>query len=112
MPRNPIQIAAFSNKAAGWEPTPERQRMFGYGNYETVVDVLASGEVSISLTIEDRTRLDSIMKDLAQLGDVWVEEGRAIVAIVGPPVGGAVSAAVGPRPPRRRPRHPCQPIPS
>jgi glutathione S-transferase len=26
--------AAFSNKAVGWEPTPERQRMFGYGNFE------------------------------------------------------------------------------
>jgi glutathione S-transferase len=26
--------AAFSNKAAGWEPAPERQAMFGYGNYE------------------------------------------------------------------------------
>ena len=32
----PIE-AAFSNKAAGWEPTPERQRMFGYGNYETAI---------------------------------------------------------------------------
>ncbi|HEX5537122.1 MAG TPA: glutathione S-transferase family protein [Sphingobium sp.] len=33
--------AAFSNKAAGWEPTPERQRMFGYGNYQRAVDTLA-----------------------------------------------------------------------
>jgi glutathione S-transferase len=30
--------AAFSNKAAGWEPTPERQRMFGYGNYDLCID--------------------------------------------------------------------------
>ena len=30
--------AAFSNKAAGWEPTPERQRMFGYGNYNLAID--------------------------------------------------------------------------
>jgi glutathione S-transferase len=30
--------AAFSNKAAGWEPTPERQRMFGYGNYDLAID--------------------------------------------------------------------------
>jgi glutathione S-transferase len=29
--------AAFSNKAAGWEPTPERQRMFGYGNYDLAI---------------------------------------------------------------------------
>ena len=30
--------AAFSNKAAGWEPTPERQRMFGYGTYDTAIN--------------------------------------------------------------------------
>ena len=30
--------AAFSNKAAGWEPTPEKQRMFGYGNYDLCID--------------------------------------------------------------------------
>ena len=34
--------AAFSNKAAGWEPTPERQRMFGYGNYDLAIDTLAT----------------------------------------------------------------------
>jgi len=32
--------AAFSNKAAGWEPTPERQRMFGYGNYDLAIGTL------------------------------------------------------------------------
>ena len=32
--------AAFSNKAAGWEPTPERQRMFGYGSYELAIATL------------------------------------------------------------------------
>ena len=35
----PIE-AAFSNKAAGWEPTPERQRMFGYGNYDLAINNL------------------------------------------------------------------------
>lgn len=32
--------AAISNKAMGWEPTPERERMFGYGNFDKVVAVL------------------------------------------------------------------------
>ena len=32
--------AAFSNKAAGWEPTPGRQRMFGYGNYDLAIATL------------------------------------------------------------------------
>jgi aspartate kinase len=73
-----------------------------FERHETVVDVLASSEVSISLTIEERSRLGSIMKDLGQLGDVWVEEGRAIVAIVGiglkhtPGLAGRVFNAVWP----------------
>jgi aspartate kinase len=73
-----------------------------FERHETVVDVLASGEVSISITIEDRSRLGAIMRDLAQLGDVWVEERRAIVAIVGiglrhtPGLAGRVFNAVWP----------------
>ena len=35
----PIE-AAFSNRAAGFEPTPERQRMFGYGNYDLAIGTL------------------------------------------------------------------------
>jgi glutathione S-transferase len=35
----PIE-AAFSNKAAGWEPTPEKERMFGYGNYDLAIGTL------------------------------------------------------------------------
>ena len=54
-----------------------------FERHETVVDVLASGEVSVSLTIEDRSRLDSLVRDLGELGEVWIEEHRAIVAIVG-----------------------------
>lgn len=35
----PIE-AAFTNKAAGWEPTPEKQRMFGYGSYDLAIGTL------------------------------------------------------------------------
>lgn len=35
----PIE-AAVSNKAMGWEPTPERERMFGYGNFERTIAVV------------------------------------------------------------------------
>jgi aspartate kinase len=54
-----------------------------FERHEVVVDVLASSEVSVSLTVEDRARLDVVVDELSELGDVWVEEGRAIVAIVG-----------------------------
>lgn len=32
--------AAVSNKAMGWEPTPERERMFGYGNFDRTITTL------------------------------------------------------------------------
>lgn len=35
----PIE-AAFSNKAAGFVPDAEKQRMFGYGNFDLAVDTL------------------------------------------------------------------------
>ena len=35
----PIE-AAVSNKAMGWEPPPERERMFGYGNFDKVIAVI------------------------------------------------------------------------
>jgi aspartate kinase len=54
-----------------------------FERHETVVDVLASGEVSVSLTIEDRSRLPSLLHDLGELGEAWIEEKRAIIAIVG-----------------------------
>ena len=33
---------AVTNKAAGFEPTTERQRMFGYGHYDLAVNTLAN----------------------------------------------------------------------
>lgn len=31
---------AISNHAAGWDPAEDKRRMFGYGTYDTVVDLL------------------------------------------------------------------------
>jgi aspartate kinase len=54
-----------------------------FERHEVVVDVLASGEVSVSLTVEERGRLDAVVRDLSELGEVWIESDRAIVAVVG-----------------------------
>lgn len=34
--------AAVTNHANGWDPTPERERMFGYGTYDRTVETLAA----------------------------------------------------------------------
>jgi aspartate kinase len=39
--------------------------------------------VSVSLTIDDPSRLDALLPDLRELGDVAIERSRGIIAVVG-----------------------------
>ena len=48
-----------------------------------MVEILASSEVNVSVTIEDASRLGPLTADLAELGQVTVFGHRAIVAVVG-----------------------------
>jgi aspartate kinase len=54
-----------------------------FERHKTSVDVVATSEVSVSVTIDDATRLEELMVDLRALGDVAVERNRGIVALVG-----------------------------
>ncbi len=54
-----------------------------FERHEVVVDVLASSEVSVSLTVEERSHLEAVVRDLAELGEVSVDHGRAVIAVVG-----------------------------
>jgi aspartate kinase len=61
------------------------------------VDVVATSEVSVSMTVDDPSGLESLMVDLSSLGDVSVERDRAIVAVVGAAIGedsGAMGRAI------------------
>ena len=58
------------------------------------VDVVATSEVSISVTLDDATGLEAVMSDLTQFGDISVERNRGIVAIVGAGIADG-SAAMG-----------------
>ena len=49
----------------------------------TPVDVVTTSEVSVSVTIDDRRALDSIVAELSGFADVASEEGVAIVCAVG-----------------------------
>jgi aspartate kinase len=60
-----------------------RQLFEVFERHEVVVDVLASSEVSVSLTVEDPSHLDRVRPELEDLGETWVDQGRAIVAVVG-----------------------------
>jgi len=66
-----------------------------FERHRTSVDVVATSEVSVSLTIDDATSLESLLTDLRALGDVSVERNRGIVAVVGAALseGGAAMAS-------------------
>jgi aspartate kinase len=54
-----------------------------FDRHETAVDMVATSEVSVSLTIDNVKRLDSIIKELEDFSEVQTERGQAIVCLVG-----------------------------
>jgi len=50
---------------------------------ETPVDMVATSEVSVSLTIDNSNRIAEICEELRQFSEVAIEEGQAIVCLVG-----------------------------
>ena len=54
-----------------------------FDRYETPVDMLATSEVSVSLTIDNPSRLDEICAELKPFAEVMVEKDQAIVCLVG-----------------------------
>ena len=53
----------------------------------TSVDVVATSEVSVSVTLDDDQHLEALVAQLSALGDVTVERHRGIVAVVGAGLG-------------------------
>ena len=54
-----------------------------FDRHETAVDMVATSEVSVSLTIDNTSRLPDICNELRQFSDVSIEDGQAIVCLVG-----------------------------
>jgi aspartate kinase len=54
-----------------------------FDRYETSVDMLATSEVSVSLTIDNTRSLAAIQAELEAFADVSIEENLAIVCMVG-----------------------------
>jgi aspartate kinase len=54
-----------------------------FEKYRISVDLIATSEVSVSLTIEDASTIDSVRSELEQFSTVTVESGKAIISLVG-----------------------------
>ncbi len=54
-----------------------------FETYKTSIDLITTSEVTVSLTIDDTSRLSDIMADLKKYGSVEVEENQTIICVVG-----------------------------
>ncbi len=54
-----------------------------FDRHHTSVDMVATSEVSVSLTLDTVSSLDVIVSDLRQLGDVEVSSSKALICLVG-----------------------------
>jgi aspartate kinase len=59
-------------------------RLFAvFDRHETSIDMVATSEVSVSMTLDDTRHLEAILTDLRRLGDVAVERDAALICLVG-----------------------------
>ena len=54
-----------------------------FGRHHVVVDLVTTSEVSISVTVDDVSRLNAAIAELEAIGRVEVRSGLAVVAVVG-----------------------------
>lgn len=54
-----------------------------FEKHRTVVDVVTTSEVSVSLSLDEASALPKIVDELQQLGTVGIENGKAIICVVG-----------------------------
>lgn len=54
-----------------------------FEKYETAIDMIATSEVGVSLTIDNNKHLNEIVEELEQLGTVTVDRDMVIICVVG-----------------------------
>ena len=54
-----------------------------FERYKTPIDMISTSEVAVSLTIDETSRLDEIIKELESFGAITVDKNQTIICIVG-----------------------------
>lgn len=54
-----------------------------FENYRTPIDMITTSEVAVSLTIDDNSNLQPILKEINEFSDVIIDENQSIICIVG-----------------------------
>lgn len=65
-----------------------------FERFKTPIDMITTSEVAVSLTIDDTSNLDKIVKELEAFGIVEIDQDQSIVCIVGNMVSEAEGAAI------------------
>src|SRR5262249_13509205 len=59
-------------------------RLFAvFDRHETSVDMVATSEVSVSVSLDDTRNLDKILADIEQYGETAVQHNQALICLVG-----------------------------
>ncbi|HUU30074.1 MAG TPA: aspartate kinase [archaeon] len=72
-----------------------------FARYETEIDVVATSEVSVSLTVNNTRNLDKVINEVKKFSNVIAESGKTIICVVGegmrhtPGVSGRVFSTLG-----------------
>jgi aspartate kinase len=61
--------------------------------HRVVIDMIATSEVSVSMTTDTRTHIRAVVKEISEYAQVTVEENKAIVCVVGDGIRRDVTAA-------------------
>jgi aspartate kinase len=60
------------------------KRIFAiFDTYKTPVDLIATSEVSVSMTIDNPSAIDAIVRELEEIGIVTIEQNRSMICLVG-----------------------------
>jgi len=54
-----------------------------FDNFKTSVDLVATSEVTVSITIDDTSSIDNIVKELEKIGTVNIEKDKCVICLVG-----------------------------
>jgi len=59
-------------------------RLFAiFDKHETAIDMVATSEVSVSMTLDETRHLERLLPELRQLGEVVIEPDQALICLVG-----------------------------
>jgi len=54
-----------------------------FSKYQTSVDLVSTSEVAVSLTIDNKSKLDKIVEELSEFSEVSIMENKGIICVVG-----------------------------